>query len=82
MQHYFVPILHCIFRRYKLFNTKIILFTILVQIPKKLHEVPFHVMYLPPSPIDPNLRKKQEQIEEELKKQEEELDKLMFITLT
>lgn len=53
-----------------------------MQIPKTLYDVPFHIPYVPPPPLDPSLRKKQEQIEEEMKKQEEELDKLMFFTLT
>lgn len=59
---------------------------ILVQIPKTLHEVPFHVTYEPPiptpqGPSDTSIRKTPEEIEAEMKQQEMELDKLMLVTL-
>lgn len=53
-----------------------------MQIPKNLREVPFFVKYAPPPSTDPGQRRTPEEIEEEMKKQEEELEKLMFITLT
>lgn len=53
-----------------------------VQLPKCLKEVPYHVEYNPPVTVEGSIRKLPEEIEEEMKKQEEELDKLMLITLT
>lgn len=53
-----------------------------MQIPKCLKEVPYHVGYNPPEPSDGSVRKLPEEIEEEMKRQEAELEKLMLITLT
>ncbi|XP_023310803.1 protein CASC1-like [Anoplophora glabripennis] len=51
-------------------------------LPKKLEHVDFSVIYTPPAPPPPGLRRLPEQIEEEMRLQEEEMDKLMLITLT
>lgn len=61
-------------------NIKIMFF--LVQLPKCLKEVPYHVKYNPPVTVEGSVRKLPEEIEEEMKKQEEELEKLMLVTLT
>lgn len=53
-----------------------------VFLPKKLEYVDFSVTYTPPPPVPPGVRRLPEQIEEEMKQQEEEMDKLMLITLT
>nr|CAH7717915.1 unnamed protein product [Callosobruchus chinensis] len=53
-----------------------------LYIPKQLEKVPFMVSYTPPKPTEPGVRKQPEEIEEEMKRQEEELDKLICVTLT
>lgn len=49
--------------------------------PKWLFEVPFVEDYQPPPPPEPGIIREPEEIEEELKKQEQELDKLIFIKI-
>uniref|UniRef100_A0A6P7H4T2 Protein CASC1-like n=1 Tax=Diabrotica virgifera virgifera TaxID=50390 RepID=A0A6P7H4T2_DIAVI len=51
-------------------------------VPKQLEHVDFYVNYMPPQPTDPDVRKPPEEIEEDMKKNEEALDSLIFITLT
>ncbi|XP_050512484.1 dynein axonemal intermediate chain 7 homolog isoform X2 [Diabrotica virgifera virgifera] len=51
-------------------------------VPKQLEHVEFYVNYMPPQPTDPDVRKPPEEIEEDMKKNEEALDSLIFITLT
>lgn len=51
--------------------------------PKRLYEVPLYIPYnVSQGPQDPEVRKQPEELEEELKQQEAELDKLILITLT
>lgn len=52
-----------------------------MQIPKRLYEVPFYIGYNPPS-ADGEAKKPPEELEEQIKEQEVELDKLMLVTLT
>ncbi|KAL1500843.1 hypothetical protein ABEB36_006270 [Hypothenemus hampei] len=57
-----------------------------LSLPKQLKVLPFKVVYTPYIPPEPtesstSIRKLPEELEEELKKQEEELDKLIFINL-
>ncbi|CAG9853528.1 unnamed protein product [Phyllotreta striolata] len=51
-------------------------------LPNELQHVDFFESYDPPAPTDPNVRKQPEQIEEEMRKQEEALDRLIAIDLT
>ncbi|GLG93980.1 Uncharacterized protein GBIM_01287 [Gryllus bimaculatus] len=53
--------------------------TIWVNVPRDLERVPFHVKYTPPPPPEPGQRRLPEEIEAELKKQEEQLEKLPLI---
>ncbi|CAH1102221.1 unnamed protein product [Psylliodes chrysocephalus] len=53
-----------------------------LYLPKELQHVDFFAEYEPPAATDPNVRKQPEQIEEEMRKQEEALDGLIFIDLT
>lgn len=53
-----------------------------LTLPKQLKPVPYAVMYLPPKPTEPGVRRLPEEIEEEMKKQEEEMEKLMLVTVT
>lgn len=53
-----------------------------MTIPKQIEFADFYVEYTPPPPPEPGVTRQPEEIEEELKKQEEELDKLILITLT
>ncbi|XP_074031121.1 dynein axonemal intermediate chain 7 isoform X1 [Leptinotarsa decemlineata] len=53
-----------------------------LYLPKKLEHVPFSVIYNPPVPPESGVKRLPEEIEEEMKKQEEEMDKLMMVTLT
>lgn len=60
----------------------------IVYLPKRLEVLPFKVVYTPyipppePEPSsDTSLRKLPEKLEEEMKKQEEELDKLILINI-
>lgn len=55
---------------------------VVVKIPQCLDEVPFHVRYKPPPMHEAGVRRLPEEIEEEMKRQEEELDKLISVTLT
>ncbi|XP_066153892.1 dynein axonemal intermediate chain 7-like isoform X3 [Euwallacea fornicatus] len=60
-----------------------------LHLPKKLEVLPFKVVYTPYIPPEPepstgsdiSIRKLPEELEEEMKKQEEELDKLIFINV-
>lgn len=52
-----------------------------MKVPKCLQEVPFHESYSPPPPTEAGVRKTPEEIEEEMKQQEAELDKLILISL-
>lgn len=53
-----------------------------LSLPKKLATVPCSVIYVPPKPLEPGVRRLPEEIEEEMKKQDEEMEKLMLITVT
>lgn len=53
-----------------------------VQMPKELSEVTFHIKYTPPKPPEAGVKRSPEEIEEELKRQEAELDQLMLVTVT
>lgn len=53
-----------------------------LTLPKKLEQVPFSVIYVPPKPSEPGVRKLPEEIEEEMRRQEEDMDKLMSITVS
>lgn len=53
-----------------------------MRIPKRLEEVPFYIPYTPPPPVEAGVRRAPEEIEEEVKQQEAELEKLTYITLT
>ncbi|GLG93981.1 Uncharacterized protein GBIM_01287 [Gryllus bimaculatus] len=50
-----------------------------LNVPRDLERVPFHVKYTPPPPPEPGQRRLPEEIEAELKKQEEQLEKLPLI---
>ncbi|KAI4454788.1 lung adenoma susceptibility 1-related [Holotrichia oblita] len=52
-----------------------------LQIPKRLYEVPFYIGYTTPTG-DNDAKKPPEELEEQMKRQEVELDKLMLVTLT
>ncbi|XP_057651081.1 dynein axonemal intermediate chain 7-like [Diorhabda carinulata] len=51
-------------------------------VPKQLEHVDFFTSYTPPVPSDPDVRKAPEELEEEMKKNEEALDSLIYISLT
>lgn len=53
----------------------------IVFLPKQLEHLPFYIDYEPPPPIEPGVIRTPEEIEEDLKKQEEQMDKLILITL-
>lgn len=53
-----------------------------MYLPKQLEFVNLCLDYNPPVPSESGLRRPPEEIEEEMKRQEEELEKLIFITLT
>ncbi|XP_015837771.1 dynein axonemal intermediate chain 7 isoform X2 [Tribolium castaneum] len=53
-----------------------------LYLPKQLEYVDLYLDYNPPLPPPPGVRKAPEEIEEDMKRQEEELDKLIFVTLT
>ena len=55
--------------------------TVSVQVPTELQPVDFHVQYVPPPPPEPGQRRLPEEIEAELKKQEEELEKLALASI-
>lgn len=52
-----------------------------VQIPKWLAQVPFVEIYEKPPPPEPGVTRLPEEIEAEIKKQEQEFDKLIFVNL-
>lgn len=51
-------------------------------LPKQLEEVPYYESFKPPRPSSTNIIKTPEEIEAALKKQEEDLAKLLFITIS
>lgn len=53
-----------------------------LSLPKRLDPVPYAVVYVPPKPTEPGVRRLPEEIEEDMKKQEDEMEKLMLITIT
>ncbi|XP_060533824.1 dynein axonemal intermediate chain 7 [Cylas formicarius] len=53
-----------------------------LSLPKKLETVPFYAAYNPPlPPEDPTVRRLPEEIEEEMRRQEAELDKLIAVNI-
>lgn len=52
-----------------------------VQVPTELRPVEFHEKYVPPPPPEPGQRRLPEEIEAELKKQEQELEKLALMSI-
>ncbi|XP_021923830.1 axonemal 84 kDa protein-like isoform X3 [Zootermopsis nevadensis] len=52
-----------------------------LQVPAELSPVKFHEKYVPPPPPEPGQRRLPEEIEAELKKQEQELEKLALISI-
>ncbi|KAK7867388.1 hypothetical protein R5R35_008932 [Gryllus longicercus] len=52
-----------------------------LNVPRDLERVPFHVKYTPPPPPEPGQRRLPEEIEAELKKQEEQLEKLPLVNI-
>jgi hypothetical protein len=56
-------------------------YILLVQVPAELRPVEFHEKYVPPPPPEPGQRRLPEEIEAELKKQEQELEKLALMSI-
>ncbi|GLV37041.1 uncharacterized protein CBL_02127 [Carabus blaptoides fortunei] len=52
-----------------------------LHLPKWLANVPFHIQYQPPAAPEPGVTRKPEEIEADLKKQEQEYDRLVYVTL-
>jgi hypothetical protein len=52
-----------------------------VEVPAELSPVEFHEKYIPPPPPEPGQRRLPEEIEAELRKQEQELEKLALISI-
>jgi len=52
-----------------------------VQVPAELRPVEFHEKYVPPPPPEPGQRRLPEEIEAELKQQEQELEKLALMSI-
>ncbi|KAJ9600158.1 hypothetical protein L9F63_009568, partial [Diploptera punctata] len=53
----------------------------LIHMPTELQPIDFHEKYVPPPPPEPGQRRLPEEIEAELKKQEEELEKLALASI-
>ncbi|XP_068082233.1 dynein axonemal intermediate chain 7 [Anabrus simplex] len=53
-----------------------------MTLPQELEPVDFHIKYTPPPPPEPGQRRLPEEIEAELKKQEEQLEKLILVNIT
>lgn len=53
-----------------------------VDTPPKLNPIPYYEHYVPPPPPEPGTRRTPEEIEVEVKKHEEALDKLSSVTIS
>ncbi|KAJ8978342.1 hypothetical protein NQ317_002651 [Molorchus minor] len=53
-----------------------------LYLPKRLEYVPYYIGYEPPVPPEPDVIRTPEEIEAEMKQLEEDMEKLMFITMT
>ena len=63
-------------------NYKYTVQNVSVRQPKCMEEMPVNISFERPVPSDPDVRHEAEELEEKMIKQEQELDKLILITLT